>query len=168
MPAPYNISNQEAPSRKHNALRVGRFGVIVGALVGLLTGHSFGAAVIFGGVGALGGAVAGNTLVPIIDRITGIFHRGRHKKHAAENGVESSPLIQQAQAVAPEVTVSPVGALGPEQQRAAVLSASAAASANVEGDRMALDGDVPPNSELWVSKDAAGKRPNAEGPATRQ
>lgn len=88
------------PTQRQQAYRIGRMGVVAGALFGLLTGGGLmGAlqmAALFGAGGAVGGAVAGDKLEPAFNKLGELFQRltGRGEKPQPEQpAVQHEPKL---------------------------------------------------------------------------
>jgi hypothetical protein len=90
-------------SRGDNAKRFGKIGLLVGAVLGLAQGGGviglLQMGLLVGGVAAAGGAIAGNKLNPMFDKVMGMvpfFNKGQQKAQQQGN----SPEVQVAQAPA--------------------------------------------------------------------
>lgn len=84
------------PTRGQNAKRFGKYGLILGAVLGLATGGIFGiarSALLFGGVGLLAGATAGNKLNPLVDKLTGFIPKLREKFQSPEAGITPEQVV---------------------------------------------------------------------------
>lgn len=189
MATPSNNPTQEnASGRGANAKRFGKFGLLIGAVVGLLSGGGVPAilqfALLGGGASALGGAVAGDKLNPLVDKVFGMLP-GRKKAPEApqveipqidENRQAVFQLLDdpeqaQSQQAQPEKAAAP--ATGQYRPVSAIDStvlenARAATSASVRSAGEGMDPNAQPMTngrlpEEWVSRNAEGKRANHAG-----
>lgn len=186
MAAPNENPAQNAqPDRGANAKRFGKFGLLAGAVIGLLSGGGFPAimqfALLGGGASALGGAVAGDKLNPMLDKVMGMLP-GRKK--APETPQVDIPQIDEnrgeavfqlidepakAKTAPEQETYRPVSAIDStvlENARAATGASVRTAGEGMSADAKAMDPSRLPDE--WVSREAAGKRATHEGPAVRQ
>lgn len=106
---PSTESNQ--PSRRDNAVRIAKYGALAGLVMGFFGGGGLVGAVklamVYGGAGALGGAVAGDKLNPVFDKIAGLFGRGKKEGNCGQKpeGEEAAcgPSRSVAATVAPSL-----------------------------------------------------------------
>lgn len=178
-------SAQEA-SRGDNAKRYGKLGLFVGAIAGLLTGGGIMGMVqmglLAGGAAAMGGAVAGNKLNPLLDKvmdkIPGIGRKPAPAVDTPSAEVEMPMVVQtRARAEAPAQDVMPQ--VVQQNQRAvnsidpAVLAqARQQTGSSMESAREGMD----PNAAVvnasslpseWVGRQGV-KAPTHQGPSISQ
>ena len=195
MVAPINASQaetQQAPSRRENAVRVAKFGLLAGAVLGMFgvggAGGGLLGALKMGGMFALGsavlGAVAGNKLNPLLDRVTSLLPGKGGKQQAASAAVEAP--VQQKEVQAPEAGVAqshtmevsnpygskvtvqthrPISELAPELLAGARANSEESLAKAGEGMSADAQAGLP---DQWQSRDAAGKRVTHGGSAALQ
>lgn len=195
MVAPSNASSQaetqQAPSRRDNAVRVAKFGLLAGAVFGLFGGGGLLGALKMGGMFALGsaalGAVAGNKINPLLDRVTSLLP-GKGGKEKAAFAEAAAPAQQQevkgpetgAGDIAPTHTVEvsnpygskvsvqthrPISELAPELLAGARANSEESLAKAGEGMSADAQAGLP---DQWQSRDAAGKRVTHGGSAALQ
>lgn len=184
---PANPVDEQKASRGDNAKRLGKVGLLVGAIAGLLSGGGIPAIIQFsllaGGVSAAGGAVAGDKITPMLDKVTGFLPWNKNKAPETpkvdipEIDENRKPVFQlvdepeQEKAAAPEQQANyrPVSAIDSsvlENARAATGASVRSAGEGMAADAKAMEpGRIP---DEWVSREAHGKRATHEGPAVRQ
>lgn len=162
------------PSRGQNAIRVAKYGLVAGAVIGLFTGGGFMGALAAGakvaGLGAVVGLVAGNKLNPMFDKFTSLIPGLKPKeapaaeREAQQTELEAALAAAQAKShysstdVAPKgfMPVSSVDATELENARASSSASLASAAQGMEESQHGLP-------DQWQSRDAAGKRVNHGG-----
>lgn len=182
--------NQEQASRGDNAKRYGMIGMLLGAVMGLVKGGGIAGMVqmglLAGGAAAVGGAVAGNKLNPLTDKIMGMIPGLKGKAQSKEAPApqmepqlehSTGPVFREVTAIQEVPTQG--AAIEQENFRAvesidpAVLAgarAQAGTSMDTAREGMAADAKAMSASRLpeeWVSSRGA-KAPTHEGPAMRQ
>lgn len=184
MATPENEQPQEnQANRGQNAKRFGKIGLLVGAVAGLLTGGGIPAvlqmALLGAGASALGGAVAGEKLNPMLDKVMGMLPGRKKPQQEAPSGeveelIESRPQVYKMQD-APEQAAGKkqeayrdVGAI----DSSVLENARAATGASVRNAGQGMEANTKPVEpgrlpEEWASREGY-KRPTHEGPAIRQ
>ncbi|MGB1540464.1 MAG: hypothetical protein ACPG80_05840, partial [Rickettsiales bacterium] len=99
MPSPEQRSNKQPPlntqqQRVADASRVAKFGMLLGLVAGMFTGGGLIGAVkmagVFAAAGGVLGAVAGEKINPVLDKISGVVRRRKQPEAVAEEQVEEN------------------------------------------------------------------------------
>lgn len=183
-----NAEQHAQSSRGQNARRYGKMGLFAGAILGLLSGGGFGGMLQFALVGAagsaVGGAVAGDKLNPMMDKLFGMLPFGKKTPQTpqqqmpqADENRKVEPVEMedpmagktQAQTVTAQAAYRPVSEVDAtvlENARAATSASVRSAGEGMSADARAVD---PARQGMeWVSPDAAGKRATHGAPARSQ
>lgn len=172
-------------SRGDNAKRYGKIGLLIGAVAGLLTGGGIMGMVqmglLAGGASALGGAVAGNKLNPMVDKlmekIPGIGRKSRNSEADVTAPEVDMPMVVQTRSQQQEAEVMPqvvqqnqraVDAIDPAilaQARTETGSSMDAARQGMDPNAAAMSANSLPSE--WVGRQGV-KAPTHQGPSISQ
>lgn len=174
-------------SRGANAKRFGKFGLLAGAVLGLLQGGGIAGMVQMGvmmaGVGAVGGAAAGDKLNPLADKLMGMIPGLKKAQGQGKAAPQAEPEMVQTQGPVFRETSAEKGTAAPavEQENFRAVDSvdpsllaqarqQAGNSVRTAGEDM--DPSTPAMSaaglpQEWVSRQGS-KQPTHEGPSVRQ